>query len=1581
MVQFNFTYDPGTSLEQRVGFELAARIWGAYLTDDISVNLHIVSTDTLEGNAIGGAVPLFHEQNYGVLNEYLEQDATQSDGSNAPSTDEQVIDGLQDGNTVDVLIEGDVVDGNSNVLLTSAQAKALGMDEAITLDNGTTWNRDLVDATALDGYIVINQSYDWNYDFLRTDTPQGQTLDFLSLAMHEIGHQLGFVSGLDGLLDVNQRYSGDTEVDGFTLLDLFRHTADSQAVSNPDGAVVDLTTGSDAIFSVNGGADGLALFSTGQGGDGFQAAHWKRMKKALGVMDPTLAYRERLNITDLDAQAMDALGYDVNYDAFDTALDISALLLEAEMAVATQMGLDGSILAETRSNGYPDGEYELNFGQWWQIFEAQILELGYGEWWQLLELGYGLWFQELDAGLLALGYGAWFQEFENMVLELGYGAWFQEFEITMLDLGYGNWWQLLELGYGNWWQQLETFFSTLDTVGETNGEAVIDLNGLHGNNSQGIYRGSNEDDIIGGTQVQDRVAGGKGDDLIDGAEGDDILWGDAGQDVLYGQRGNDVISGGGGDDLILGEEGDDQLLGDRGADILSGGAGNDVLSGGKGRDELKGGADMDVLAGGDGDDWLQGGDQDDMLMGNADQDQLEGGDGNDVVYGDRVIAAEQSQLAALLQQFLASRQESETQTREPNEAAYVGTNGFIRVEAESMQGSNYYAGTFGNASGEQLLQQWGGDSATATATFSGPSGEYMVIVRYLDEANGQATAAVKVNGNEIDRWQFTQDDNRFNSRTVATGIELNTGDEIELLGMTNGHENAKIDYIDFVPIDAILPTYTEGAETATSATTDNVGTTVQTDSASLINNGSFEAGLDSWTVGTASASLVSNAGRAGTVMSLDMHDAHVYQWFNVTAGNLYEASAFAKFSGNQWSGLHISFFDMNWHQINTRTFGVTGNNWDLYQQQVVAPEDAFYGSIIFSKNGTAGTLLVDDAAVKDLGQVSSLDADRVNLTAHVDNGLVAHWTFDDATGNERVANQDLHLSNTADVTWIEGAESGAIQFAGGFQSYDVAYLPDTSSLRLGEDNGDFSVAFWLNLEANSIGRYQMALHQWNEQDERLGVWVNHNSNHLVLALSTTENKDFQINSQRELSLNQWTHVTYVKEGDQLSLYLDGQFDSGATLQGETFAIDGLLQLGGELTGALDDMRLYERALSHSDVLSLSRHNADQIEGGNGQDFLYGDEGDDVIYGESSQTFDAIASSSTSTTFTGSDAIVLAHQDSMMLSEGTLSFSFQASDVATEQHLFSKDSDKFDDGGHLSVSVINNRLRVRLQSATKSYYMVGLNLQADRAYDVAVTFGSRGAELWLDGVLVRTNSYTGGLSSGSAGNREPIVLGASQGRSGDLVADNLESYFTGTLQDVRLIDQQLSGESIAQLPTAPPSEANVVFEALVDDASNNDTLVGGQGHDRLYGNLGHDTLYGDEASETGSSLENSFGNDLLVGNVGHDSLFGEGGDDILNGSSAVAAGAFEQDTLTGGSGSDQFILGDANRAYYLADGARDYALIKDFTVEDSIQLLGSASDYTQQQQGSHVHLYYGGSELVAIFENTSTFNLGTVADFV
>ncbi|MEM6452889.1 MAG: LamG-like jellyroll fold domain-containing protein, partial [Cyanobacteria bacterium P01_D01_bin.105] len=1195
--------------------------------------------------------------------------------------------------------------------------------------------------------------------------------------------------------------------------------------------------------------------------------------------------------------------------------------------------------------------------------------------------------------------------------------------------------------------------------------------------------------------------------LIDGKGGNDIIWGNQGRYIIYGQDGFDRLHGGDGDDFIAGEKEGDQLYGEGGADILSGGHGNDVISGGTGRDELKGGDHKDVLQGGDGDDALSGGNDHDFLMGAAGRDKASADAGNDIVYGDQVLAESRTELNDLRRDFLrdlwqqgrdlrqrnasVANQSSlgnsisdsgSTTSSEPSDA-----NGLIRIEAESMTLSNGYV-----VEGQNIRNN-GSTNAQAITTFDGEAGYYMVAVRYFDESDGQSTLTVNIDGQTIDNWQFTNDDDQFTSRVVSTQVYLSPGDTIELIGDNQGGEFTRVDYIDLIPTENLLETYVDDNNS-------NLGE-------NLFENGDFSSILDDWSIVQGSAQTVETGAYDGQSLSISQN-SNVNQFVEIFGGQTYQFSAVAKSTGGSWGGIGIQFFDENWQKIDEQEFSVTADAWNTYQNSFVTAENARYALVWAGTADHNGQFLVDNIALQEQVDVpveTVPEAEDLSLSQAKpwDEGLVAHWSFDGIDINrtqDSLNDLSARLINMESTDVVEGMVGNALNFDG---VNERAIVDDGSSLQLGEDNADFSVAFWIKLEADAEGNWRSVLHKGEtNQDRTFAMWLMPNDNRFHYRISTTESWNEGSTSQSALELNQWTHISYVKSGNQLSLYLDGQLDSSVTLQGEVIANDDLLRIGSNaLNASIDELKLYDRALTTEDLKSLALYNADLLEGGQGQDTLYGDEGNDQLYGEAESTFELTATQASVGIFDGSNVQVYDHQENMLLNNGTLSFSFSANNTSTQQTILSKDSNGYDDGGHLSVWVDNlGRLGVRLQSASGNYDLRSNSLEANRMYNAAVTFGDRGFELWVDGNLVATDSYTGGLAtnSGGSGNREPIVLGASQSYSNDLTADNLVEYFNGTLQDVRLYNQQLDDGTIAQLPSMPPE--NAVFEALTSDASNNDVLVGGKGHDTLYGNAGDDILYGDNttvltdgvqyngslylltqraswhdaqaqaelwdgnlvtinsAAEeawiqqtfgtteaqlwiglTDETTEGQFewvsgenvnytnwapgepnnmggqdygslhlrgnqqwddqpsgwnkkgiieielpeesGNDVMVGGIGNDVLYGELGDDILDGSNGQARGAFERDVLAGGDGADRFILGNANDAYYTANGNFDYALIKDFNAaEDTIQLNGSASNYIQQQQGNDTYLY-NQAELVAVLENTSSVDFSQGFSFV
>jgi hypothetical protein len=198
-------------------------------------------------------------------------------------------------------------DNNQTIRLSSANAKALGL-----LDS----NDPIIDA-------LISFSSDFKFDFDPNNGIESGAFDFIGIAAHEIGHALGFLSGVDVLdyygdpqaldADGNPLIFDDNEFTFVSPLDLFRYSSESRSFGK---GVIDWTADDrDKYFSLDGGDTMLGVmrpekgFSTGSFfGDGYQASHWKD-NLGRGVMDPTADYGELLQITELDKRAFDAIGW------------------------------------------------------------------------------------------------------------------------------------------------------------------------------------------------------------------------------------------------------------------------------------------------------------------------------------------------------------------------------------------------------------------------------------------------------------------------------------------------------------------------------------------------------------------------------------------------------------------------------------------------------------------------------------------------------------------------------------------------------------------------------------------------------------------------------------------------------------------------------------------------------------------------------------------------------------------------------------------------------------------------------------------------------------------------------------------------------------------------------------------------------------------------------------------------------------------------------------------------------------------------------------------------------------------------
>lgn len=148
----------------------------------------------------------------------------------------------------------------------------------------------------------------------------------------------------------------------------------------------------------------------------------------------------------------------------------------------------------------------------------------------------------------------------------------------------------------------------------------------------------------------------------------------------------------------------------------------------------------------------------------------------------------------------------------------------VRYEAENM--------TLVNATVETLAPYSNGMGAKpnspvgtvgqASFTFNGVSGNYDLIVGYLEENDGQATHAVYINGRLADSWTANLGTAYASFATHTTKfVSLNSGDVIKITGTVTGGSFGRMDYVELVPIDASTVRYEAESMTL-------VNTTVET---------------------------------------------------------------------------------------------------------------------------------------------------------------------------------------------------------------------------------------------------------------------------------------------------------------------------------------------------------------------------------------------------------------------------------------------------------------------------------------------------------------------------------------------------------------------------------------------------------------------------------------------------------------------------------------------------------------------------------------------------------------------------------
>ena len=219
-----------------------------------------------------------------------------------------------------------------------------------------------------------------------------------------------------------------------------------------------------------------------------------------------------------------------------------------------------------------------------------------------------------------------------------------------------------------------------------------------------------------------------------------------------------------------------------------------------------------------------------------------------------------------------------------------------------------------------------------------------------------------------------------------------------------------------------------------------------------------------------------------------------------------------------------------------------------------------------------------------------------------DSGLIGLWHFDEGSGT--VANDSSGKDNVGTLingsTWTGGKINSALGFDG---IDDYVRVRDSSTLR--PENGSWTISIWAKPPNQNLSVPIVAKRQNASPYEQFDLGISGPDSHswpsgkkivfnYIEAVSRNERSGYTTDNVVD---GEWHHIVTIadKDYDTIRMYVDGQersvvvehrYGSWPTINNSDD-----LQIGGEnsslyFNGIIDEVRIYNRALSADEVLNL-----------------------------------------------------------------------------------------------------------------------------------------------------------------------------------------------------------------------------------------------------------------------------------------------------------------------------------------------------------------------------------------------------------
>jgi hypothetical protein len=278
-----------------------------------------------------------------------------------------------------------------------------------------------------------------------------------------------------------------------------------------------------------------------------------------------------------------------------------------------------------------------------------------------------------------------------------------------------------------------------------------------------------------------------------------------------------------------------------------------------------------------------------------------------------------------------------------------------------------------------------------------------------------------------------------------------------------------------------------------------------------------------------------------------------------------------------------------WTMVDTpRTLTLTGTDLESTSLifQVVSPP--LHGSLSGAApdltytptNGFEGTDVFTFTA--NDGDVDSAEATVTINVTDIDPTLVAHWRFDETEGNNAAdSTGNGHTGTVHGATWTTGRLAGGLAFNGGSDKVLVEPVVD-----LGDT---WTITAWFTAPLPNTGDWH-TLTRGNGGDHQIIL-----NSSLDLGVYANGNGDFRSCGYNVSGLSTgWHHVAAVGEGSTTRFYVDGQYVGSSDRKSTTdiYCLGNYQENNQRFSEAIDDIRVYSRALASNEVHDLANPDVD-----------------------------------------------------------------------------------------------------------------------------------------------------------------------------------------------------------------------------------------------------------------------------------------------------------------------------------------------------------------------------------------------------